>query len=170
MECSVLYDTLKFPELVQLAQYCEALSNGLRLPRWSDFRPSQITYLLGRLYVVEVLSGGADYFFRLSGVYMKEIYGSDLAHCTLSSLPDTPLKVALRRNYDEVVASGQPVCAAGTLVWQEGSRIEIERLLVPFAGENGQLHIILGAVQCDAPLEMIQLYRGNGPGLFVPAG
>lgn len=168
MDFSALYRSLQDPDLIRLARYCEELSAGHPFPHWHDFRPSHAGYLLGRLYVIEVLDNGADYFFKLSGIYMKEIYGVEIVDRPLSSLPAGPLKDTMRRNYTAVVASGNPVCEMGELVWPDERRIGVERMLIPFANEAGSLHTILGAVQCDVPLEILQLFRGNGPGRFVP--
>ncbi|MGB8601266.1 MAG: PAS domain-containing protein [Rhizomicrobium sp.] len=168
MDFSALYRSLQDPDLIRLARYCEELTAAKPLPCWHDFRPSHATYLLGQLYVIELIDGGADYFFKLSGSYMKEIYGIEIVDRPLSSLPDGALKDTMRRNYAAVVASGNPVCGAGELVWPDERRIGVERMLIPFADEQGSLHTILGAVQCDVPLEILQLFRGNGPGRFIP--
>lgn len=168
MDFSALYRRLQDPDLVRLARYCEELTAAKPLPYWHDFRPGHATYLLGQLYVIELVGDGTDYFFKLSGSYMKEIYGVEIVGLTLSHLPDGALKDTMRRNYNAVVASGNPLCESGELVWPDERRIGVERMLIPFANEQGSLHTILGAVQCDVPLEILQLFRGNGPGRFIP--
>lgn len=168
LDFSALYTRLRDPDLVHLARYCETLRRGHDLPRWHDFRPGDVSYMLGRLFVVDVLDGGADYFFRLCGVYLSEIYGVDIAAHRVSELPPGAFSDTVRRNYDQVVSSQRPLCERGEFRWSAEQRIGVERLLIPFADDQGRLHTILGGVQCDVPLDILVLFRGKGEGLFLP--
>jgi hypothetical protein len=154
--------------LVRLARHCEQLASGREMPHWRDFRPNAVSWMIRRLYLAEVIDGGADYFFKLNGSLMKEIYGTEIENQRLSALPDCGLKRTLRANYDTVVASHKPLYQRGELRWSEGQRIHVERLLVPFCDERDAPVMLLGAVACDAPLEIIALYRGSGAAEFVP--
>lgn len=168
LDFAALYTRLRDPDLVRLARYCETLGRGVPLPRWRDFRPGDVSFLLGRLFVVDVLNDGADYFFRLCGGYLAEIYGVDVAAHRVGDLPPGPLTDTIRRNYDQVVATQRPLCEHGAFHWPMDHRIGVERLLIPFADDLGRLHTILGGVQCDVPLDVLVLYRGKGAGEYVP--
>jgi hypothetical protein len=154
--------------LLRLARHCEKLADGREMPHWRDFRPTDVPWMIGRLYLVEVLDGGADYYFKLSGSLMKEIYGTEPEKKRLSEMIDCGLTRTLRANYDAIVATRKPFYLRGELRWPEGQCIHVERLLVPFCNEGDTPVMILGAVACDAPLEIVALYRGCGAAEFVP--
>lgn len=163
MDFALLYRHSTNRDLTRLAQHCEALAGEGEMPRWHDFRPNDVSWMLGRIYLVDVIDGGADYAFRLSGMLMKEIYGVDLYGRRLSELEDDGFKRALRGNYDTVIATRKPLYRRCLLRWPQNREINVERLLIPFCDDEGTPAIILGAVHCDAPLEIVALYRGSGP-------
>jgi hypothetical protein len=150
-------------DLRRLARTCEALAGGRKMARWREFRPVQVRWMIGRLFVIEVLDGGVDYFFRLGGTVLDEIYGTDLNQKRLSEAENGPLRAALRTGYDTVVASGEPLFGRAVLHWQKGQDIHIQRLLIPFAGDEERVQMILGGVYSDVPAEMLVLYRDKAP-------
>jgi hypothetical protein len=150
------------PSLQRLADLWEKLRGECDLPRRSDFHPTDASWLLGHLYLVDVLDGGEDYFYRLSGTVVKEIYGLELQGKRLGTLRKEKLKQALRTNYETVIATRRPMAQRGRLSWPNGSHIGIERLLLPFTDDDGNPCTILGAVVCDVPLETLVLYRSDG--------
>jgi hypothetical protein len=168
MDFALLYRYSANAGLIRLAKHCEKLADGREMPSWRDFRPTDVPWLLGRIYLIEVIDGGADYFFKLCGSLMNEIYGTEPEGRLLSQMPDCSLKRTLRANYDTVFAARKPLYQRGELHWSEGQRICVERLLIPFCDGTEVPTMILGAVACDAPLEMIALYRGSGAAEFVP--
>lgn len=165
MDFSAFYAQGASDDLVRFAKYCETLAEGANLPRRSRFRPRDVAFLLGRIYLVDVIDGGSDFFVRLSGLYMKELYGDDFEGRHLSDLPDTSLTQTLRQNYTAILATRAPLYRQGILRWPH-YRIHVERLLVPFADDEGALSTIVGAVAADVPLESLALYRGNGPAIY----
>jgi hypothetical protein len=168
MDFSSVYAQGACGDLVRFAEYCEALAGRDAMPRWSKFRPRDVAFLLGRIYLVDVIDGGRDFSIRLSGLVMKEIYGLDLEGHRLSELPQTSLIKTLHQNYAAVITARAPLFLHGVLRWPH-YRIHVERLLVPFADEGGNLSTIVGAIWADVPLESLMLYRGDGPALYEPA-
>lgn len=168
MDFASVYGRLVDPDLIDLAHYCETLAGGQDLAPWKSFRPEAVPAMMGRLYVAEVVDGGADYFIRLSGMLMREIYGSDLEGLKVSVIADAGLRRILKKNFDAIVECREPLLCHGRLCWPDGHCIAVNRLLIPFAGPDGQLRIILGAIHCDAPLDLLVLFRGKGPAVFTP--
>jgi hypothetical protein len=168
MELADFYRLHPETVLIRLAKHWETLAGGREMPHWREFRPGDVSWLLGRLYLVDVIDGGADYRIRLSGTLLKEIYGEDREGQRFDLLPDGALTRTLRENFAQVVLTRRPLYETGRLSWPDGSCIGIERLLLPFSGEGDRLCTILGAVQCDVPLDSLVLYRGVGPADYTP--
>lgn len=150
-------------DLVRLARHCAELAGDKALADWHQFHPKNVPWMLGRLYVIEVLDGGADFFFRLSGVLMKEIYGTELENVRLSQLNNGAMRDALKTNYHKIVVTGEPVFQKAVLRWRVGFDIHVQRLLIPFTGPGGGVHTILGGIFSDVPDDMLVLYRDNAP-------
>jgi hypothetical protein len=168
MDFAEVYRNATNPDLIRLAQYCETLAGPNAMPRRHDFRPQDVSWILGFLYVVEVIDGGADYRFRLGGVWLKEVYGAELECLRVSEFKEGDFKKTLRANYDAVIQSRKPIYARGLLLWSGGHSIKVERLMVPFVDDDGLPRMILGAVMSDVPPELLGLYRGKGLADFIP--
>jgi hypothetical protein len=132
------------PDLVRMVHSYSQLSEGRAMPHRSDFRPSQMRWMLGRLFLLDVLEGGGDYRFRLFGVFWQGIYGADLTGCLLSQLEPLGLD-KLRPDYDAIVATGTPSLRLRKVRWPDDTLLEFQRLLLPFCDDSGEVCLILGA-------------------------
>jgi len=162
MDFTAVYKSSARPEILRLARHCDALAGTRQMPHRQDLNPTNVTWLLGHLYLIDVLDGGADYRFRLFGVFWEKMYGIDLTGQRLSEIEATGRLAALRGDYDAVVAAGMPFFHPGRLIWPNQKSIRYERLLVPFSGDDGQVSLILAAAGCDVPFEDLVLHKGKG--------
>ena len=162
MDFAAVYKVPARVEIIRLAKHCETLAGTRQMPHRQDLRPVDMTWLLGRLYLVDVLDSGADYCFRLFGIFWEKMYGFDLTGQRLSEIEATGRLAALRGDYDTVVAAREPFFHPGRLVWPNKRSIHYERLFVPFSGDDGQVSLILAAAGCDVSLDDLVLHRGNG--------
>ncbi len=149
-------------DLIRLAEHCQGLAGDRAMAHKDDFHPGDVRWMLGRLYMVDVLDGGADYCFRLFGTFWQTIFGADLTGQRLSGLEASGVLTHLRPDYDVVAKIGEPLFHPGKLVWPGQESIHYERLLIPFSREDGEVSLILGAAHCDKPDEDIILYQGRG--------
>jgi hypothetical protein len=161
MDFTAIYRASARADILRLARHCDALAGTHELPLRRDFRPADVTWMLGRIYLIDVLDDGADYCFRLFGIFWEKMYGTDVTGRRLSEIEATGL-AALRGDYDAVLAARAPLLHPGKLVWSNQKSIHFERLLIPFAGDNGQVSLILVAAGCDVSLDDLVLYRGKG--------
>ncbi|MDE2182471.1 MAG: PAS domain-containing protein [Alphaproteobacteria bacterium] len=168
MDFASVYEGAAHDDLVRFAQYCQALAGDRPMPLRRQFRPGDVRWLLGRLYVVDVIDAGKDFHFRVAGLLMKEIYGVDFEGRRLSEFPETGLSKALRANYDRIMQTKAALFQRAALCWPE-HQINLQRLLVPFAGDDGALCSIVVGVHVDVPLESVVIFRGEGPGAFQPS-
>lgn len=150
------------PDLVRFAEHCDKLASGHPMPRREDFRPSDVSWMLGHLFIVDVVDDGEDYCFRLFGDFWQTILGFDLTGQRLSGLESFGFLTALRPEYASVVATQKPQFHPGKLVWPDGKTIDYQRLLIPFSREGNQVSLILGAAHCENEIEDLILFVGQG--------
>lgn len=143
MNFEPIFDSPIHPGIARLAQYCQDLSEHRPLPPWCDFRPGSVRSILGFIFVIDVLHDKADYRYRLFGEHVSVLYGMDLTGKYLSEIGDENLRTLLRQTYDAVVAARSFQYLRGRYVWADQS-VEIDRLLVPMADEEGNLTTLLG--------------------------
>ena len=162
MDFAAVYKASARADILRLARHCDALAGTHEMPLRRDLRPADVTWLLGRIYLIDVLDGGADYCFRLFGIFWEKMYGSDLTGQRLSEIEAAGRLTALRGDYDTVLAARAPFFHPGKLVWPNQKSIHYERLLIPFSDDSGQVSLILAAAGCDVSLDDLVLHRGRG--------
>ncbi len=162
MDFSEICEVSERDDMVRLAKYCAALAGTGEMPNRRDFRAADVAWMLGRIYLIDVLDSGTDYCFRLFGIFWEKMYGSDLTGRLLSEIEATGQLTALRADFDKVVAERRPFFHPGKLVWANQMAINYERLLVPFSGDDGQVSLIMVALGCDVSLDDLVYYRGKG--------
>lgn len=155
------------PDIAALARYCDELSGDEHLPRRNRFRPPRIGALLGYFFLIDVLHAEKDYVFSLYGERIAVLVGGDkMKGRRLSELDNYEMRQSLRRTYDRVVASHLPLYMRGRYVWPNVA-VDIERLLIPMADDNGKLSTICGISIPTVPDSEMELYVGRGPARLV---
>ncbi len=150
------------PDFVEFANYCDLLSGGRLMPREQDFNITDVPWLFGRLYLINVLEGGADYRFDAFGIFWQAIYGEDLTGHRLSFLEAASDSLqALRSQLDRIVATCAPVLNVGRLVWPE-QVIVFDRLSIPFSADGVNVSKIVVAAHYDDYTEDMVFRRGEG--------
>lgn len=171
-----LAGTAAFPDLTRAVEVYFRIAAGRAMPHRNDFAVSRFRWLLGRMYLLDVLDGGADYRFRLLGQFWRIIFGVELSGCLLSELEAKGLLMNVRASYDALVANPAPTIYSGTLTWPNSPVLDVQRVLLPFAGDGGELSLILCAASCGKPLEDLIFFTGLdfpnvafGPGIRLLA-
>jgi hypothetical protein len=149
------------PAIAEAVRYFQVLAPGDTLPKRHDFRPTRVPGLFGFYFLLDVLEDGKDYRFSLTGERVSLLFGTDGTHKRLSEIGDEPHCARLKKTYDAVVASRSFQYVRGRYVWPERA-INIERLLLPMASNDGHLDTILGVTVPDTPLDMLNLCWENG--------
>lgn len=156
-------------DFLQLAQHCEMLSDGEKMPRQQEFSLADVPWLYGRLYEVDVLENGRDYYFRAFGIFWQALLGADFTGAWLSELEARTSKLnALRHCYNRVVTTRAPVGGACKLIWPGQAELVFERLLIPFTLDGSTVSQIIVAAHYDADAEDMIFYRGQGLPQMVP--
>ena len=156
-------------DFLELVHHCEMLSDGRVLPRQQDFSLADVSWLYGRLYELDVMDLGPDYYFRVFGIFWQAIYGEDFAGRWLSEIELRTTKLnPLRPLYDRIIASRQPLLNHSRLIWPGEAEIGFERLMVPFSLDGETVSQIVVAAHYDAEVEDMVFYHGSGlPQLIV---
>jgi hypothetical protein len=156
-------------DFLELAKHCELLSDGRTMPRQQDFSLADVSWLIGRLYELDVHHAVPDFYFRTFGIFWQALYGEDFTGRWLSEFELRTDKLdALRPQYDRVVTSREPVMCRSRLVWPDDVEISFDRLLVPFSLDGETVSQIVVAAHYDADVEDLVYFRGEGlPQLIV---
>ena len=147
-------EAIRSPALRRLAGYWQQRHRPRGgLPGRSDIDPSDFVWLLGRVFLIEVLQERPelDFRFRLFGSQMAQVYGRDLTGRRLSEIDDREFSAALRPDYMAVVETGLPSHRRGRLEWSGRGHIGYERILLPLAGDGERVDMLLGASIYDLP-------------------
>jgi hypothetical protein len=142
--------------------------HGRNMPRRNDFRQSDLCWIFGRFYTVDVLRGGEDYRISSYGDFWKAVLGYDLTGTSISELEACGKLLGLRSVYDAVVTAHQPAYSSGQLRWPNQTSIGYERLSFPYADDTDQPAMLLIAGCWDRNLQEIhELKRLGEPQLIV---
>ena len=155
------------PDLVRVAECYEALTGDRLMPHRSEFSASRFRWMVGRMYLIDVLDGGADFRVRLWGDFLQVVYGVDQTGVQISAMKDQRLGGVLQRHYGNIVSSKTPQFLPGAAVWPNGACIQYQRMLLPFADDAGEVSLILGAVASDRSNDDLVFFKGLGSPSFV---
>ena len=164
---TTFYDSSALPELVRVAECYEALTGDRLMPHRSEFSASRFRWMVGRMYLIDVLDGGADFRIRLWGDFLQIVYGVDQTGVRISEMEDRRLGDSLLRHYGNIVASKSPHFLPGAAVWPNGACIQYQRLLLPFAGDDGEVSLIVGMAASDTANDDLVFFKGLGTPSFV---
>jgi len=153
------------PDMALVVRHLQAIASGNDLPKWLDFRPSQVRHALGYVFLIDVLPDQNDFRYHLLGEHILILYGLQATNKLLSELGYEAQFARLRDTYHAVVKARSFLYLRGRYDWPDRS-VAIERLLVPMADGDGHLNFILGLTIPDAPTDQISVFAGLGPALL----
>lgn len=163
MDCSELRNKNLPPDLDRLVDYCEHLSAGQLMPHQDTFRPNDIRWLLGRVYLTDVLDGGKDYRVRLFGTLWQMLAGEDQTGKRISELEkQSDHFIHLRRAFDAIVATRGPIYSLGKLTWPNREPVSYHRLAIPFTKDGETVSQVLVAADYEHAAEDLVIYKGTG--------
>lgn len=121
-----------------------------RPPRRRDIDVAALRPWLGRLMMVDVLSGSRDFRFTLVGTMVAEMLQADMTGELLSetsALGDHAGE--LGSVWRELVDGPATVVSIGTLDWQDRRHVSFFSLFLPLANDNDEVTKILGFTNFD---------------------
>ncbi len=150
------------PDLAKFIDYCSQLAGDGRLPHRDDFRASQVRWMFGHLYLVDVMEQGADYRCRLWGQFWETIFGINMRERCLSDLEQGGHVLHLRFEYAAILADGKARFRAGRVVWPDDRSMGFARVIVPFTGNGGNISMLAcGGTSEMSPADLV-FFKGLG--------
>jgi hypothetical protein len=137
------------PGLLRFAKFCDDLAASDPMPHRDRFHVREVPWLFGFLTVVDVLEGGRDYRFSYCGDFWKVTLNADMSGCRLSEAESCSQLSANRPNYDAAVKARAPRYRFGRWIWPNKHFIRIERLIVPFCDDDGEVSMLVIAGHCE---------------------
>src|ERR1700730_15140635 len=110
------------PLLKRLSAYWESCRGSRAMPGRADIDPVDMQFILGNLYLVDVLREPLRFRMRLHGTELVRRAGHDLTGKVLDTLPQTDFRVSAQRAFTAVVESGMPR-------WERQNRVVEKRTL-----------------------------------------
>ena len=115
------------------------------MPRRADLQPPEIAGLLPYVFLVDVLPGRSKYRYRLIGTMLAEWSGADATGRDMDDPQCGDGAAAFIDLHDEVIRSRAPLLTVDRPALFMGSAMLFDRILLPLAGDDGSIVMIVGA-------------------------
>lgn len=126
-------------------EYWNRRRNGAELARRADLNPAEIVDMLPAVFLVDVLPGPSRYRYRLIGTQIAEWSGNDATGRDMDDPQCGEGSTVFIALHDEVVALRKPVATVNSPALFQGSMLLFDRILLPMAGDDGAVVMIMGA-------------------------
>lgn len=122
------------PPLAALHRLWSEKRGARRAPARGDFDIFELRPWLGFLTLIDVIDGGRDYFYRVSGTNVTEFYGNDLTNRRLSEV-EPGIRAVVEPEYRRVIADARPLFVVRRpRVRRESARVA--RCLLPLSSDG----------------------------------
>lgn len=133
--------------LLRLLRDWDGWRAGRSLPARGDFRPEELQYLLGHLFLLDILPGpgGPRFRYRLFGSAVTVYRGFDLTGQFLDQHPDPAFAARAHLAYLQAVQARLPLWASVAGITADGLSANFEGLILPLAGDGESPDMMLSA-------------------------
>lgn len=90
---------------------------GRPMPSRSDFVPEDLREWFGHVLILDVIEGGADFYYRLVGVEIARALGRDYTGRRMTECIYDDSRAAVIEEFREVVEACRPVLREGHVTW-----------------------------------------------------
>ncbi len=138
--------------LRRLLQAWDRWRAGRSLPSRGDFQPEDLAYLLGHLFLLDIVSAetGPRFRYRLFGSAVTDYRGFDLTGRFLDQHPDPHFALRAHAAYLQAMQARQPLWASVSGTTATGMSANFEGLILPLA-RDGETPDMLLAAQIMTP-------------------
>lgn len=139
------------PLLVRLLRDWMGWRGDRLLPGRADFQPEDLRYLLGRLFLFDVVRGSAGlrFRYRLFGSDIAAYRGYDLTGRFIDEHPDPDFASRAQLAYLRAAGEARPLWAKIDGVSGSGQHSRFEALILPLAEDGAQPDMVLAAQIMD---------------------
>jgi hypothetical protein len=133
------------PELSQLYLYWNKKCGEQTVPAWGDFDLIELKFVLGNLFLLDVLREPLRFRYRVYASKMAARRGYDLTGKFLDDIPDTEWRNFLIKQYTEIVENGAPFHGVRDR-YQDHRRFQDEVLALPLSSDGTSIDKLLVGV------------------------
>lgn len=142
------------PRIREMLDYWRARS-PCQVPARADLDPLlDIPHLAPDLFMVDVISGGADFIVRLVGTRLVERYGRDTTGMSILELSSGTYLEAILALMRACLQRRRPIYSVTDYLHPEKSHLTVERLIVPLRHHGPEVEILLVLQLFHAPSEI----------------
>ncbi|HEX6957066.1 MAG TPA: PAS domain-containing protein [Ferrovibrio sp.] len=136
--------------LLRLLRDWDSWRQGRPLPPRASFAPETLSYLLGHLFLFDILApegaeAGPRFRYRLFGSAIARLRGFDLTGRCIDEHPDGAFGARAHLAYLQAVAARQPLWAKVDAVGEQGMVSRFEGLILPLASDGETPDMVLSA-------------------------
>lgn len=135
-----------------IQDYWNELASAGRLPSFRDFNPARVPpHILPNLVLLEPRrdpeSSRWRFWMRLVGTALVDTYKREITGRYLDEVYIAEDYDDAARQFDVLMETGRPTCMWSATRTHDGAYMNYERLLLPFAGKDGEIDMILSSVE-----------------------
>jgi hypothetical protein len=129
LECS---QEIEHPKLAALETLWRGKCGSKSIPARSDFGLFEFVPWMGNLTILEVIEGGEDFYFRLHGTNIVNLYGYEMTGKYVSGLSEE-IRITIFREYSEAVQRREPTVIRRSHVHPSREYTKVIKLLLPLS-------------------------------------
>ena len=136
------------PKTVAALAYWRSKLDGRRMPSRADVDPRQMRGFMPNIALVELRhapDGSRDYFIRLAGTAIDQVFGPLAGHLIGEFLPPE-IELRWRRMLDAARDAGAPIRTIGRVAFQAKHWLECETLIAPLGFDGRMVSMFFVAV------------------------
>jgi hypothetical protein len=141
----ILLADIQHPGLARLFDYWDKQRAGREMPARVDIDPLDMSFILGKVALVDVLHDPLRFRFRLHGSGMTQRAGYNLTGRFVDDIPDTEFREAARNGFTTVVTSRRPRYSRRDRVL-DGKRLNYEALILPFSNDGERIDMLMAGL------------------------
>jgi hypothetical protein len=132
--------------LRRLYQYWDAKRAGRRFPARSDIDPTELSYALGWLNLIDVLHDPLRFRYRLQGTMLVRHTGIEMTGKFLDEHPQPEFRRHLARSWQKIVESGEPEHELHDQYLDETAQ-RFESLRLPLSSDGNRVDMLILAIK-----------------------
>jgi hypothetical protein len=140
--------SFRHPITVEALAYWKSILAGRAMPSRADFDLRAMRDLLPHLGLMEPrrkADGTSDYYIRLIGTRLEQIYGT-VTGKTISEFLSPDIQERWRTALDTAVAGRAPIRTIGRMAFQKKLWLEVECLIAPLSHDGETVSMLLVVV------------------------
>lgn len=140
-------------DIDRLTVYWRGLADGDGPPLAARFDPLDITFMLGRVALVEVAPTLEAYRFRVWGTELTDVFGEERSWKRFGDLFHIENWNEVFERYEKVARDGRPDIFNDRIVSTDRDHVKYRRVCLPLAESDGKIDLILSGFEFERPYQ-----------------